>query len=117
MTSHRPERVADRIREELARLIREEVRDPGLGFVTVTDVHLSPDLRNARVWVSVLAEDPRPTLDALRRATPFLRRSLARVAGLRFTPELHFAADRSAETGFRVERMLKEIADQDEEDA
>jgi ribosome-binding factor A len=109
MTHKRPDRVADRIREELARLLNEKARDPGLGFVTLTGVDLSPDMRHARVFVSVLGPDPEPTLEALRRATPFLRRGLARRAGLRFTPQLRFALDPAVAAGTRVEQLLQEI--------
>jgi len=109
MTHHRPDRVADRIREELARLLHEEARDPGLGFVTLTGVELSPDMKYARVFFSALGSDPERTLDALRRATPFLRRGLARGAGLRYTPQLHFVADPAVASGIRVEELLREI--------
>jgi len=109
MTTHRSERIADLIRHELANVLREEVRDPRLGFVTLTAVDLSPDLRNARVFVTVLGQDEQQSLSALKRATPFLRRSLARRAGLRYTPELHFLFDSSVATASRVEELLREI--------
>jgi ribosome-binding factor A len=115
MTSRRPERVADIIRLELARVLREEVRDPDLGFVTLTDVRLSPDLRSARVFVSTLEQDEEATLGALGRATPFLRRALARSADLRFTPKLRFEFDRSLATGSRVESLLQELRPRDDE--
>jgi ribosome-binding factor A len=109
MTHHRSERVGDRVREELARLLTEEVGDPRVGFVTITEVDLSPDMRHARVYVSVLGQDQQTALQALRRATPFLRRGLARRSGLRFTPELRFSIDASVSTGHRVEDLLREI--------
>lgn len=109
MTTRRPERMADVIRLELARVLREEVRDPRVGFITLTDVQLSPDLRSARVFVSTLDQDERTTLDALERATPFIRRALARSADLRFTPNLQFVFDPSLATGSRVESLLQEI--------
>ena len=117
MTHHRPDRVADRIREELAKLLSKEVRDPGLGFVTLTGVDLSPDMKHARVFVSVLGSDAEPSLDALRRATPFLRRGLARGAGLRFTPQLRFALDPAVTSGNRVETLLQEIHQEEEREA
>lgn len=107
--SHRAERVGDRIRAELARLLREDVRDPRIGFVTLTDVDLSPDLREARVFVSLLDDDVDGTLRALNHAVPFLRRRLAHEAGLRFTPRLRFMLDRSLQTGNRVEQILDEL--------
>jgi ribosome-binding factor A len=111
VSHHRPERVADQIRAELARMLAEEVRDPRIGFVTVTAVELSPDMRNARVFVSVLGDEPEASLRALRRATSFLKRGIARRAGLRFTPELRFAIDDSISGGFRIEKLLGEIRD------
>jgi len=101
----RPQRVAEQIRNDLARLLREELRDPDVGFVTLTDVELSADLRHARVYVSVLGDESR-ALEALDRARSFLRHALAREGRLRYTPELRFLVDRSASTGFRVERLL-----------
>ena len=109
MTTHRSERVGDRIRSEIARLLREEVRDPRIGFVTVTEVQLSPDLKNAKVYVSLLGDERALRLDALNRAVPFLRRGLARSAGLRFTPQLRFAIDESLDTGMRVEGILDDL--------
>lgn len=109
--SHRAQRVGDKVRSILARLLREEVRDPRIGFVTLTDVRLSPDLRHARAFVSFLDEDTEKPLSALRKAAPYLRRLLAREAGLRHAPELRFEIDTSIATGFRVERILDELDD------
>jgi len=109
MTNHRPGRVGDRIREMLARLLREEVRDPRIGFVTVTDVDLASDLKSARVYVSMLGDDTEETLFALNRSAGFLRRALARQGGLRFTPQLRFHLDQSMADGFRVEQLLEEV--------
>jgi ribosome-binding factor A len=109
MTTRRPGRVADVIRLELARVLREDVRDPRVGFVTLTDVQVSPDLRNARVFVSTLDQDEQTTLAALERAAPFIRQALARSAALRFTPRLQFVFDRTLATGSRVESLLQEM--------
>ena len=109
MTSHRPGRVGEHIREVLARLLREEVRDPRIGFVTVTDVDLAPDFKSARVYVSMLGDDTEETLFALNRSAGFLRRALARQGGLRFTPQLRFHLDESLAGGFRVEQLLDEV--------
>jgi ribosome-binding factor A len=113
--SFRSERIADIIRQELARLLREEVRDPRIGFVTITEVQLSRDLRHARVYLTTMSEDRQATLKALGRATPFLRRSLAAGCHLRFTPQLRFLFDESVDTGFRVERLLREMKTEGEE--
>ena len=106
---HRPKRVGDHVRQILARLIREDVRDPRVGFVTLTDVRLSSDLRHACAYVSFLEEDAEIPLEALRRAAPFLRGRLAKEAGLRHVPELRFEVDAAMTEGFNVERILKEV--------
>jgi ribosome-binding factor A len=117
VTSHRQERVADVIRTVLARALHEEVRDPRIGFVTLTAVRLSADLRHARVFVSTLEPGARreEALSALRRAEPFLRRALAREARLRHVPRLDFRFDDSVERGSRVERLLAELREADPE--
>jgi ribosome-binding factor A len=107
--------VAEEVRDLLATLLREELRDPEIGFLTITEVDLSPDLRHARVFISTLdeAEKRDRTLDALRRAAPFLRRGLARRGGLRFIPALDFVFDASLESGARIEKLLGEILEDD----
>jgi ribosome-binding factor A len=113
--SFRSERIADLIRQELARLLREEVRDPGIGFVTITEVDLSPDLKHARVYITTMGDERETTLKALGRAAPFLRRSLAAGCNLRFTPQLRFIFDESVDTGFRVQRLLQDMKDENED--
>lgn len=112
MTTHRAEKVGDLVRGILARLLREEVRDPRIGFVTLTGAEVSPDLKHARVFFSTLgdAASRADAARALNHAAPFLRRSVAREAGLRYTPELRFEEDPSVEGGFRVDALLDEIA-------
>jgi len=112
--SHRQGRVGDRVREELSTLLRRELRDPRVGFVSVTDVEMSPDLRHARVYVSVLGSDAEESLRALNHAAPFLRRALAQSAGLRFTPQLRFLLDASLDQGQRVDELLDEVLPHDE---
>ena len=110
MSFDRSVRVADRIRRSLAPLISEELRDPRIGFVTLTDVRLSPDLRHARIFVTVMdGEQREATLKALNRAVPFLRHALARSAGLRFTPQLKFLADDVEETSQRLDQIFDGI--------
>ena len=107
----RAERIGERIQTELARLIRENLRDPRVGFVTLTDVEVSKDLRHAKVFISVLGDGLEDTLAALEHATPFLKRELGRDAGLKYTPALRFLEDRSIRGARRVEDLLDEIAD------
>jgi ribosome-binding factor A len=121
MTGHRGERVGQRIQEIIARLLRKEVRDPRIGFVTLTGVELSGDLRHARVFVSSLGSDAERAgaLEGLRRAAPFFRRVVARELSLRFAPELVFVEDTGMQRGFRVDSILRDLERErpaDEED-
>jgi ribosome-binding factor A len=108
----RPERVAQRIQREVADIVGNRLRDPQVSqWVGVTDVEVNPDLTLARIFVSVLSEgeEQRRTLDALERATPFVRRELAGRLGLREVPEIRFLLDTSIERGARVEELLRRI--------
>lgn len=109
--SHRAEKLADTIRDVIARAVREEIRDPQVGFVTITRVLVSPDLRQARVFVSRLgdANERARAVAALHRARTFLRRSLARDAAFRRVPELEFLEDPSVEEGSRLEGLLDDL--------
>jgi len=107
----RPERVADQIRGELASLLAREVHDPGIGFVTLTRVQISPDLSTARVWYTVLGDDQTraKSMKALDRAAPFLRRQIGARLRLRRTPELRFIYDDSIAGQDRIEQILSEL--------
>jgi ribosome-binding factor A len=111
MTGHRPERVADLVHRILADVVRERVRDPRVGFVTLTEVRVTPDLRRARVYVSKLGdgEQRADSVDALNHAAAFLRREVAHRAGLKRVPDLEFVEDRALETGMSVEGLLDEL--------
>jgi ribosome-binding factor A len=107
----RPDRVADLIRSELATLLVRDVHDPGIGFVTLTRVQLSPDLQQARVRYTTLGDDKAraTTAKALERATPFLRRQIGSRLRLKRVPELKFDYDESVAGQDRIERLLSEI--------
>jgi ribosome-binding factor A len=111
MSSQRPTRVGEQIREDLTELIAREVHDPGIGFITITSVQVTPDLQQARVRYTTLGDEKarRETGRALERATPFLRRQLGRRLRLRRIPELQFFYDESIERHDRIERILQEI--------
>lgn len=111
MTGHRAERLADAIRAILARVLREELRDPRIGFVTITGVEVSADLRHAKVFVSRLGtpEEKAESVTTLNRAASFLRRALARDAFLKRTPDLVFLEDSGLTSGFRVEDLIEQI--------
>ena len=118
----RPDRVADQIRAELAQLLAREVHDPGIGFVTLTRVQVSPDLQQARVFYTALGDEKAQASSrrALDRAAPFLRRQIGARLRLKRTPELRFIYDESIAGQDRIEQLLSEIhasddgADRDE---
>jgi ribosome-binding factor A len=107
----RPKKVGDVVRAELARLLREDLRDPAIGFATITDVVMSDDLRSARVFVSVFGAKDQfaKTVEALNRARGRLRTLVGKNCGLRYAPDLHFAEDHTLERGARVEELLRSI--------
>lgn len=112
----RASRLGDQIQRELSELIRNEVRDPGLGLVTVTSVDVSRDLSHAKVYVSTLEGDDAlaRSLRALARAGGFLRSRLARTLDARTVPELHFVHDESVERGVRLSRLIDEAVESDQ---
>ena len=102
-------RIGEQVQRELALLIRQEVKDPRLGMVTVSDVRMSPDLSHAKVYVTVLGgeqSDSGETLKALNRAASFLRHELGRRLVLRVMPQLHFVYDESQEKGARLVSLI-----------
>jgi ribosome-binding factor A len=111
MPSTRPSRVGDQIRSELAELIAREVHDPGIGFLTITYVTVTPDLQTARVHYTSLGDENarRETARALGRATSFLRRQIGKRLRLRRVPELQFFYDDSIERHDRIERILQDL--------
>ena len=112
MPSHRIEQVADLLQAELGDLLRREMQDPRLGFVTITGVDVSPDLRNARVRVSCYGDEAaqKESLRALRGAAGFLRSQIARRVRLRTIPQLDFRLDHSMEQAEQVQRALLALA-------
>jgi ribosome-binding factor A len=109
--SQRTERIDELLRQEITSLLTRDVADPRIGFATVTDVETSPDLRYARVWVSVIGQkgERDETIAALNRAMPFVRRELGHRLRLRRIPEFQVRLDDSLERGTRVLHLLQEI--------
>lgn len=111
----RPDRVADQIRGELGQLLTRDVHDPGIGFITLTRVQVSPDLQQARVYYTVLAPSGQEaktqasSARALERAAPFLRRQIGARLRLRRVPELRFVYDESIAGQDRIEQLLKDL--------
>jgi ribosome-binding factor A len=114
----RPDRVADQIRQELSVLLtRGDVHDPGIGFITLTRVKVSPDLQLARVYYTTLGDEAarRETAKALQRATGFFRRHVGDRLQLRRVPEIQFHFDESVGHQDRVEQILRELHEEDEQ--
>jgi ribosome-binding factor A len=109
--SHRPERVGEEIRQTVAAFLTDKVRDPRIGFVTVTAVEVSPDLEHARVRVSVMGSeaDKAKSLEGLASAARFLRSQLSRDLSLRVTPELRFELDRGLDHAQRIDQVLRKL--------
>jgi ribosome-binding factor A len=108
----RTERVGALLQAKLSELILRGVKDPRVGLVTVTGVELSPDLKHARVFVSVFGDDEAKerALAGLRSARAYLQAQAGRGLGLRFTPELRFEIDPAIEAGARIDRLLRGLA-------
>ncbi len=108
---HRPDRVGDQIREEVSALLARAVHDPGVGFVTITRVHVTPDLQLARVFYTRMGSEAerRTTAKALQRALPFVRRQVGQRLRLRRVPQIEFVFDESVGHQERIEQLIQEI--------
>ncbi len=107
---HHRERLTEAIREEIGAILEGELADPRIGLVTVSEVKLTPDGKNAHVFVSAPQQDEaegEQSLKGLQSARNYIRHELAQRLGLRTAPELHFVLDRSEQAGGRIEELLK----------
>lgn len=104
-------RVAEYIREEIAGLLHKDVKDPRIGFVSILEVEVSPDLRYANVYVSILGDEQqrKSSLIGLRQCAGWVRRELGRRLRLRFSPEVRFFEDKRLDRAFRLEEMFREL--------
>jgi ribosome-binding factor A len=112
MPSYRTSQVGAQVREEIMRIIQRELKDPRIGFVSITQVRMTPDLRSARVRVSVLGDEQaqRDALAGLKSARGLIRHELGRrLENLKFSPELQFEIDPSIEYSVRISQRLREI--------
>lgn len=112
----RVDKIAHAIKKEISTIIHSELNDPRLGFVTITAVEMSPDLRVAKVSFSVLGkeEEYKKTKEALDSSLGFIRRLIAQRIRLRFAPEFIFKIDKSIEYSVRIEEVLNKIKEKDE---
>jgi len=109
--TQRTDRVDELLRQEIGQLLAREVGDPRIGFTTITDVETEPDLRHAKVWVSVIGTPTErdAAIAALSRAMPFIRHELGARLRIKRIPELHVRLDDTLERGTRVLRLLSEL--------
>jgi len=111
----RQDRVTEAIRKEVSVIIHDELKDPRLGFITITKVEMTPDLRYAKIFFSVLGkeEDYKKTKAALDSALGFIRKLIAERINLRLAPDIGFEEDRSVEYSIRIQEILDEIKELD----
>ncbi|SDJ71576.1 30S ribosome-binding factor RbfA [Sediminibacillus albus] len=116
MNELRANRVGEQMKKELGDIIGRKIKDPRVGFVTVTDVEVSGDLQQAKVFISVLGENKQKqdTLVGLAKAKGFIRSEIGKRIRLRKTPELYFEFDEAIEKGNRIEHILRQINDTEE---
>jgi ribosome-binding factor A len=111
----RSQRVSDLLREEIAEIIFFKLKDPRVGFLTVTGVDITDDLKIATVYISVLKEEEKKsTLEILQAAKSFIRSELSKRLKMKFIPSIDFRLDTSIEYGNRIEQLLQEIKEKDE---
>lgn len=115
--NRRQSRVAERIREEASGIILQELKDPRMGFVTVTAAEVTPDLQHARIYVSVLGEDAdaHKTMKALNHAKGYVQRQIAQRIRLRRAPEITFHIDESAKKTVRILDLIRQIQEEGSE--
>lgn len=115
MANFRSGRVGEQMKKELSQLIQTEIKDPRIGFVTVTGVDVTNDLSQAKVYLSVMGDEEQKeqSIKALEKASGFLRSEIGKRIRLRHTPELLFKIDSSIEYGSHIEKLLGEIRERD----
>jgi len=111
MARRRVERLGEQFRREITEILQREVKDPRIGYVTITGVDVTPDLFHARVYVRIMGDEARKAeaLKGLDAAAPFIRGELGQRLHIRRIPELRFEIDRSLEHALRIEQLLREV--------
>ena len=117
----RTQRVGDFLKQELARLIQLEIRDPRVGMASITDVEVARDLSYAKVFVTILGksteEEAKPAIEALNHASGFLRTQVSKIMSARTTPKLRFVFDKSITRGAQMSKLIDDVVAQDREHA
>lgn len=111
MGEYRQERLRELIKSEFGQILQRDLKDPRIGFVSVTDVELSTDFSHVKIFVSIMGNDEvkRLTMEGLESAKGFIRTELGKRIRLRHTPEVHLIADNSIEHGSRIFQLLEEV--------
>lgn len=111
MSNVRVHRVAEQIKKEVSQIIQNELKDPRVGFITVTGVDVTGDLQQATIYISILGNESekKESLDGLKKAEGYIRREIGKRIRLRKTPEISFSFDGSIEYGNKIERLLSQI--------
>ena len=117
MNEHRARRLADRIQVIVAEMLERRIKDPRLGFVTVTDVRVTGDLREATVFYTVMGDqaEQEATAQALASATGLIRSEVGKQTGIKFTPTIAFVADAVPENAAHIEDLLRQARERDQE--
>jgi ribosome-binding factor A len=118
MSKHRPNRLAETLKEEISQMILVELKDPRIGFVTVTSVDVANDLAHAKVYVSVMGteEEGKASLDTLNRAAGFIRSEIGKRIRLRHVPAIVFVNDPSIQHGAHIAKLLRDVGVADSSD-
>lgn len=115
--SRRHERLNEQVKREISEILRNEVRDPRVGLVTVTEARVAPDLSFARIYVRPLGGEEKELFDGLTNATPYIRRELGKRLSVRHVPEIRFEPDRALEHALHIEKLLSEVKKSETESA
>ena len=107
----RIEKLQELIKQEVGKMLLYDIKDPRIGFVTVTEVEMTGDLREAKIFVSIMGNDEqiKDTMDGLKSALGFVRREIGKRIRLRFTPEISFAPDKSLDYSEHIQKILLQI--------
>lgn len=113
----RQEKIRELLKEEISDIIRREMKDPRLGFITVTDAEVTPDLRHAKVFVSVMGSDEERNrnMNILKNSERFFRQAFGKRVKMKVTPEIHFVLDTSVDRSIRILELLEQVKN-DEQD-
>jgi len=110
----RSQRVSHQLKKEVSDIISRRVKNPHIGFFTITDVEVTSDLKNAKIFISILMEEERvPTMEALTASASFIRNELSRRLRMKTIPQLTFHLDTSAEYGNKIERLFKKLHEEE----